>query len=290
MKNKISNTFPAMIFFAVMWMPLSVHLSSFAMVSIPLLIAVWMVFVNLDGDLSLPKPLFYTFVLLCLTQLSLLSSESTVALKPMLLGLVWVGLGMVVWATMPRLKCAESMIYHSFLGASLLWSAMGIYVWLGMTDQGNPITVFGSFALTQPVDSKIIGPFANGNVFAILMLCAWCIAIAFTVRSKKYMSAYGCVSVLLLVIVCMSLSRGAWLAWSCVRVLLLLSLYQQKKLMLIVFLLLTSVAAWLCADAIVAYVNNEISMNDRVNRIIAPGVRVTLYASVIEVWKAHWLL
>jgi len=121
-----------------------------------------------------------------------------------------------------------------YVFAAFIWSLLGIIAWLGF-GQGEMIHI-GIWALTTNVAAKINGPFANGNVFGIVVFCAWAICLWHWLRQREGSSLYMLPVIMFFWAVGIaSLSRGAWVVHALVVMIVCVYLFQNNKKRLIAF-------------------------------------------------------
>lgn len=186
--------------------------------------------------------------------------------------------------------CRELFIVY--LIAAFIWSLLAMIVWLGLTN-GEMLHI-KKWALTTIIQNKINGPFANGNVFGILIFSSWAITIWLWLKQTNK-SAYFLFLLMTFFwsLGIASLSRGAWIAHSFVAIVVFIHLLLNNRRRLIPFII-----ALLIALPLGSTFNNagEISQPIRpvqqfeVTHKEGFGARLLLWAASFEVWKTNpWL-
>ncbi|TLS67346.1 O-antigen ligase family protein [Mariprofundus erugo] len=190
------------------------------------------------GAILLPTKFLTALGLLVSIQLWLYGSQQLLSVSTWLLQLLlysMAGLMFVAGASVP-VKSLQRWL-QLYLLAAILWSAIGLFVWLGGTD-GEALRV-GPFTITMPPAIKLAGPFNQGNVFAGLTGLALLFSHWFAWKKKhwKYVVAATFFTAMLFD----TLSRGGWLAFSLSIAALLFAIKPDKQTWLRCFLL-----PWLC--------------------------------------------
>ncbi|RMD96140.1 MAG: O-antigen ligase family protein [Bacteroidetes bacterium] len=177
-------------------------------------------------------------------------------------------------------------IYKAFLASSAVIGLVSLYVWFGYTG-GNALH-FGDWALTLDRSrSKMNGPFANGNILAIVLVCAWVFSVYFWANSRSgkrwtWLTIIFCFWVL---IFCTQ-AKGAWTAQAIIIVSLILApLWKPRK---------KELGSLLLAGMLSAALGNWI-YNQNINKITeqahgAPLVQTASHslAQRITIWKSSW--
>jgi O-Antigen ligase len=114
-----------------------------------------------------------------------------------------------------------------FMAMAAIWSLVGLFVWCGGTG-GRPLTL-GLIAMTQGSAAKLAGPFNQGNIFASVIGMAWIFAHWLFLRDKKHVYA---VAVLFFTAMLFdTLSRGGWIAYTAVLLLMLYAMAPSPRQM-----------------------------------------------------------
>lgn len=271
-----------------MCMPLTLNFGAISKSFIPLMFTIWLLLIHHVYPVKLSKTAVYLLLFVCVSQSMLWFWGDLKSFGPMLLGLVWVTVALLLLYSMRYVTDDVNIFFYSFVGIAIIWAVLGGIVWFGLTD-GNAITL-GGLALTHVAQSKPTGPFANGNVFAIMMVCAWLISINFWLNGKTKQTLFYVLSFFFLVWVFASMSRGAWLAGSIVFIGLVFHLSYIKHWNQLILLLLSTVASWWLASEMVSFVLEADGLGDRAESMLTAGARQILYPSVFEVWRENWLL
>lgn len=287
MQNVLIKWFPLLIFLSLMSMPLILNFSALSYSFIPIMFMIWLLLIHSVYPVQLPKLGVYLLLLLFISQGALWLAGGLKSVEPMLLGVVWVTIAFLLLHSMRYITDYADTLFYSFVGIAIIWAILGGIVWFGFTD-GNAITL-GGLALTHVAQSKPTGPFANGNVFAILMVCAWLISTKFWLDGKRNQILFFALSFFFLVWVFASMARGAWLAGSIIFIGLVFHLLYAKHWKKFMLLTLSAVAAWWLASEMVSFVLDTDGLGDRAESMLTAGARQILYPSVFEVWRGHWL-
>jgi len=196
-------------------------------------------------------------------------------------------LALWILATNASTKLSRKLLI-SYTAAAFIWCLLAIVVWLGVT-HGEMIRIEG-WALTTSINSKINGPFANGNVLGILALCAWVISLWLWLKQRDKLSPLWFLAMIFFWTVGIaSLSRGAWIAHAVVVSIVLFHLLLRNRQRLIPFIIALALAFPLGsilnsqgdAPAI------ELTQQFETTQQEGFGARLLLWASVFEVWKQH---
>ena len=124
----------------------------------------------------------------------------------------------VVGASTPTASLRTWM--HIYISLAAVWSIIGLIVWLGATS-GLPLGI-GPVSMTMEPAVKLAGPFNQGNIFATAIGFAWVFAHWLFIKGKKYI--YSIAIVFFTAMFVASMSRGGWVAYTIVIVLLLSAL------------------------------------------------------------------
>lgn len=279
--------FPLLIFLLLMGRPEILDFSVFSYTFIPILVTLWLIIIRFSFEVNIPKLSITLFGLLLLSQFSVWFTGGVNYIDPMLLGIVWVLLAFLVFNSMPSVIMYADSYLYSYLIASVLWAIAAGIVWFGWTN-GDAIG-FGNLMLTHLAQAKPTGPFANGNVFAIMMVCSWLISVWFWLTRQTLNKLFAWVSAFFLVWVFASMSRGAWLAWMVAFVGVVIHLFVTKSWQRLFSLMGFVVLAWFLAGEMVNWVAKSEALSSRAEHIVSLGARLVLYPSVFEVWKEHWI-
>ncbi len=279
--------FPLLIFLSLMTQPHLLHFSAFSMTFIPLMFVLWLLVISNIYPVRVSKIATIFVILFVFAQLTLLMMGEIKNAGPMFLGIIWVVVALLVYSVAKQLTQYLDIFMYSFIAAALLWMIVAAIVWFGLTD-GDAITYWG-FAATHVAQPKPTGPFANGNVFGIMMLCAWVMTLKYWLN-KKHTVLMFVLSLLFLVWVFASMSRGAWVAGIIVFLGLVIRLLYMKRYTDVLLLLLSAFVAWWVANEMVGFAVSSLNLKDRADHIITVGARLVLYPAVFEIWKEHWFL
>ncbi|MDQ7004205.1 MAG: O-antigen ligase family protein [Ghiorsea sp.] len=288
MQHILIKWFPLLTFSSLMGIPLILNFSALSYSFMPIMFIFWLLLIHSVHPVQLPKLGMYLLVLLFISQSVLWLSGGLKSAEPMLLGMVWITVAFLMLYAMRYVMDDADTLFYSFIAVAVVWAVLGGIVWFGLTD-GRPITVIG-MAFTHVAQSKPTGPFANGNVFAILMLCAWLISIKFWLDDKKNKILFFVLAFFFLVWVFASMARGAWLAGSIIFIGLMFHLFYTKQWKKFLLLLFSAVLAWWLASEMVNFVLKTDELSERAESMLTAGARQILYPSVFEVWRGHWLL
>ena len=184
-------------------------------------------------------------------------------------------------------------VYISFMVSVAIIIFVALYVWVGLN--GSEALHFYGWALTtDAIQSKMNGPFANGNVLAIVIVCAWSIALWFWLKSSN-LSQWGWLLIILFfwVFIFSSMARGAWLAQLFILAWVMFELLRRKCLKKAVAILIAGFIAWNAGDALAQFNQPEIGgIQHQFEKSSEAGLaeRVTLWRSAWEVWKSSPML
>lgn len=182
------------------------------------------------------------------------------------------------------------LLYTSMLVGAFIWSVVALIVWLGFTD-GKALRL-GDWLISTHLQSKINGPFNNGNVFGMLVFCASTVALWFWANSRNSSGWHW----LLLLIFCWSvaissMSRGAWIAQAIVLLIALPLLLRisGKKVLLILAALAISVAIANQIHQHNAYSTEDFDFSERYSDTVEGGfgIRTLLWTSAFEIWNQN---
>jgi len=128
---------------------------------------------------------------------------------------------MLLFITGINTPCSKLLtLMHIYLLTSLFWSIGGLFVWLGGND-GNAIAL-GVVTLIPAPSIKLSGPFLQGNIFASLI--GFSIIFSHWLFLKTGKSIYALAILFFAICFIDSLSRGAWISYTIVLFILLLSM------------------------------------------------------------------
>ena len=180
--------------------------------------------------------------------------------------------------------------YITFLISTAIIISLSLYVWLGWN--GDEALHFYGWALTTDAfQSKMNGPFANGNVLAIIMVCAWSVSSWFWMKSSdKSQWGWLLLTIFFWIFIFSSMARGAWLAQLFILVWLVIELLRRKSHLKISALLIAGFIAWGASDILVQQNQSQLGgIQQQFEKSAATGLnaRITLWKSVWEVWKEN---
>ena len=170
--------------------------------------------------------------------------------------------------------------------AALLFSLLALIVWSGLTD-GAAIR-WGRWALTTIEQIKPGGPFGNGNVLAILNVCAWLMVLAAIFRQGA--SAFRwLLAFVFAFFIAISLSWGAWLAMGSVVLWVVIVLIQRRNNALLVGLLLSLCLAWIAGHWFSLYIHEVNTANNLLDAAHQYGLddRLTIWVASAFIWLEH---
>jgi hypothetical protein len=174
-----------------------------------------------------PKKLVVAFAAIALIQLAGLLRGSVAA--P---GSWWLSaleyLSLLVMVVMGSIVSAASLRVwmRLFMTVAVVWALVGLYVWCGGTD-GQPL-MLGLVAMTQGSATKLAGPFNQGNIFASMIGMAWIFSHWLFLRERRWVHALAVLFFTAMLFD--TLSRGAWIAYLTVLLLLLYAMAPTIKL------------------------------------------------------------
>jgi len=288
MQERLIKYFPMLIFLSTMMMPHLLNFSALSKTFIPIMFLLWLMLIVRQNMLNLPILGIYLLLVLLVGQSVLWLIGELNMWEPMLLGLVWIITAFLILNSMQYINKYTDVILLSFLGVAVIWAILAGIVWFHYTG-GGAITIAG-IALTHGAHPKPTGPFSNGNVFGIMMLCAWIISIKYALSTDKNRIVFFMLGLFFLVWVFCSTSRGAWLAGGLILSGVLLRLLVEKRWFDLLLLFLSLFLSWSLAGEMVSLANGNNNLVEKAEGILSAGARLVLYPSVFEVWKAHWLL
>ncbi|WP_176963036.1 O-antigen ligase [Mariprofundus sp. NF] len=166
---------------------------------------------------------------------------------------------------------------------------ISLYVWLGWN--GSEALHFNGWALTtDTIQGKMNGPFANGNILAIIIVCAWSIAVWFWLNSaNRYQWGWLLLLLFFWTFIFSSMARGAWLAQFFILAWVMFELLRRKCLKKVATLLVAGFIAWGAGDALAQFNLPQIGgIQHQFEKSTEAGLaeRVTLWRSAWEVWKS----
>jgi len=285
MQKRLIKYFPAIIFLSLMTMPHLLHFSALSKTFIPIMFLLWLLLIAREYTLKLPVSGIYLLLGLLVGQSILWVTGDLRMVESMLLGLVWLTTAFLILNSMDELSQHSDFILLSFISVAFIWAILAAIVWFHYTD-GGAITV-GGLALTHSAQSKPTGPFSNGNVFGIMMLCAWIISMKYGLSGHRNKTLHFLLAFFFLVWVFASTSRGVWLAGGIIALGLILRLLFSKRWLDLLVLSLSVLLAWILAGEMVSLATGDNNLVEKAEGMISAGARLVLYPSVFEVWKAH---
>ncbi len=196
-------------------------------------------------------------------------------------------LGLWILATNASAKTSQKLLF-TYTAAAFIWCLLAILAWSGLT-HGEMIQING-WALTTDISSKINGPFANGNVFGILVFCAWVISLWYWLKQKKQFGHFLFpTTIFFWAVGIASLSRGAWAAHAIVVFIVLLHLLLKNRSRLIPFIIAFALALplGLILNSQGGTQPIEPKQQFEATQKEGFGARLLLWASVFEVWNQH---
>lgn len=180
-------------------------------------------------SLHIPKTASLIFILIFLTQISLLVSGSLQA--PEIWKLQSFGYLIVFLTFIAGINVASSQLISwmkTYVIVALIWGAVGLYVWLGGTE-GSPLQ-FGIITSVLPPSEKLSGPFNQGNIFAAGIGIAWLFSHWLFLHENR--SGYALAIILFTALLFDSLSRGGWITCLLALPLLLYAIKPDKRVLL----------------------------------------------------------
>lgn len=180
-----------------------------------------------------------------------------------------------------------------FLSAAICWLLAAVPVWLGWTS-GNAL-VWADIALTTDQQTKLNGPFINGNVFGILLACAWSLACYRWISSSdpKHQWFWWAIMLFFWIWSISTLSRGVWLAQSLATLFVVIQLWEYSKKRILIFILSASLS-WLIAIQISTHANesSQYLIQNSYQSTVNHGLdqRLIIWRSVTHVIAEHPLL
>lgn len=206
-----------------------------------LLFVIAVIFEN-KGAILIPKHFLAALGLLACIQLWLYGHDLLLSISAWQLQILLYGMAALMFIAGATVSHASLQQWLKlYLLAALLWSAVGLLVWLGGTD-GQALQI-GPFTIAMPPALKLAGPFNQGNIFACMMCFAMLFSHWFAWREKRwhYMVAASFFTAMLFD----TLSRGGWLACALTLAALLFAIKPDRQSWLRYFLL-----PWLCGITI----------------------------------------
>ncbi|MDX8380916.1 MAG: O-antigen ligase family protein [Ghiorsea sp.] len=288
MKVWMIKWLPLVAFLSLMAMPNVMDTHALPMLIVPAILLVWLAIIIWVNGIQIEKNSSILVGMLFLSQVYLWVSNGLSSPSSALLGCIWIFVVFLIWNQASFFKQYIDQYYMSVIIAGLLWMLVGAIVWLGWTD-GKSIS-FGLIRLTQDMQQKPTGPFTNGNVFGLMMLCAWVVSVSHWLRSKTSNKLWFFLALLFLVWVFTSLSRGAWLAWVVSLMFFITWLYRSKMWREGGILFCMVIVALVASSTLIHCNLGNIDVYSRIESIMSGySPRLVLYSSVFEVWKEHWL-
>lgn len=165
---------------------------------------------------------------------------------------------------------------------------ISLYVWLGLNGK-EALHFYGWALTTDALHVKINGPFANGNVLAIVMLCAWVISAYYWLNSEKQTQwLWLCVLLFFWIYIFLSMARGAWLAqaFMCIWFIIVLLRKKEKKKLI----------ALISVGAVAALIGNNLFTQFQSPLPTGAGGVEQQFNSIIEssftsrkiIWESAW--
>lgn len=236
--------------------------------------------IRVNKFIILPLGLGITPILLHLFEASLTDSLFYISFIITILGL-W------TLATNASAKTSRKLLITYSVAASI-WCILAISVWAGFTH--NDMIHIGKWALTTVVGIKINGPFSNGNVFGILVFCAWVISLWLWLKQKNSFGNFLFPTMVFFWAVGIaSLSRGAWTAHTIVVAIVFFHLLLNNRKRLIPFIIAFSIA--LPLGSMLSSLGNahpiKITQQFETTQQEGFGARLLLWASTFEIWKQY---
>lgn len=184
------------------------------------------------------------------------------------------------------------LLYKTFIFGAFIWCILALIVWLGLTD-GKFLRI-GDWLLSTHIQSKINGPFANGNVFGILTFCAATASLWLWVRCKDEQTIFWYTLLLFFWSVGISsMSRGAWIAHTCVLFIAVIQIWNvsKKKLLLIAVAIFLAVGFANLIHSNNAYRGKSFQFSEQYSNTVEGGVgsRILIWAAAYEMWTHNKL-
>jgi len=287
MQAQVIKWFPFFIFLSTMMMPHLLKFSAESKTCIPIMFLIWLLLISIEHPLNIPKKGIYLLTSLVIGQSYIWVSGNLNMAEPMLLGLLWITIAFFLLNNMQHITKYMDTILLSYLAVAVIWAILAGIVWFYFTG-GGAISIHG-IALTHSAQEKPTGPFSNGNVFGIMMLCAWIISIKFGLNFQKYRIPFFVLAFFFLVWVFASTSRGAWVAGSIVALGLIFRLLLAKKWTYLFYLLFSLLVSWFLAGEMVLVATGDNNLADKAENLISASARLVLYPGVFEIWKDNGL-
>lgn len=185
-------------------------------------------------------------------------------------------------------------IFYVLIIAAYIWSISALIVWFDVLDHGVALTI-GDWMLATARSVKINGPFANGNVFAILIFCAWLISLWFWLRKSQTTFNFWLFSMFYFwVIAFLSLAKGAYLVHLIPLSIVLFYCFRKKLYLSISILCISAIAAFFLASELNNTLSNQEAslhvpnqLTSQLQTLQKSEVRPLLYASIYEIWLAQ---
>lgn len=182
--------------------------------------------------------------------------------------------------------------HYIFMFSTAVIILVSLYVWLGW--DGNEALHFFGWALTTDRQVKMGGPLANGNVLAIIILCAWCTSVFYWLNdAKKTQWLWLIILLFFWIYIFSSMARGAWVAQFIIIIWLIAELTKRKEHKKTSVLLLAGLIAWHIGGTLTQHIQPQFGgVQQQFEKTAASGMeaRLTLWASVWEVYKTHPIL
>lgn len=240
-----------------------------------------------NRTLFIPYRLMAIVGLLLLTQLALYLSGALHFVTMWTLFLCWVATGSLLFFLGASMTEAEgSWILHAYIPFALLWGLLATALWLGWT--GGDSIHTGPIAFTTLPQSKLNSSFLNGNVFSILLGCAWVIAFWQWLRSTQTKWTWYLLMVITWVWSLAATSKGTWVAEACIVAVVMWQLYKTKRRGIVLPFMVAGALAMAGAYALAQNGTRSAPPPTQTVEAVSTGssaARITIAKSVIEVWK-----
>ena len=169
---------------------------------------------------------------------------------------------------------------------------ISLYVWLGWNGK-EALHFYGWALTTDALHVKINGPFANGNVFAIIILCAWITSSYYWLNSQKIIQ-WLWLSILLFfwIYIFLSMARGTWLAQAFICIWLIIVLLRKKEKKKLITFIATGIIAALIGNNLFTQPQPSTSIIDlqgQFDSSIESGFtpRKIIWQSAWNIWLNH---
>jgi len=171
---------------------------------------------------------------------------------------------------------------------------ISLYVWLGLNGK-EALHFYGWALTTDALGVKINGPFANGNVLAIVMLCAWVISAYYWLNSEKQTQwLWLCVLLFFWIYIFLSMARGAWLAQAFMCIWFIIVLLRKKEKKKLIALIGAGILAALIGNSLLSQFQSPpptsiAGPEQKFNSIIESSFtsRKIIWESAWNIWLNH---